>query len=366
MDRVIGHIDFDYFYAQVEEVEDPSIKDRPVIVCVFSGRTDDSGVVSTANYKARDFGVHSGMPIILAKKKLDGRDPVIIKMDHEKYEIVSERIMEALGHMVDALEPAGIDEAFFDLTMSSGGDYLKAQETVERIKQSILDSEHLTCSVGLARSKVVAKLASDMAKPGGLKAVLPEDTETLLGPLPVSKLYGVGPKTFSTLQELGIVTVGDLAGADPTQLEASFGRNLGAYLLAAATGMDSDPVKSRLEPNQFSRIVTLKRNTRDPNEILGQLAGSLRYVSDKASSSSKSFRTVTAIGILTDLSIKTRSKTFETPVNDLTMINDAAFALFDDLSKTVGKDFRRAGVRVSGLTDTEDQTSLSDFIRSKR
>ena len=365
MDRVIGHIDFDYFYAQVEEVENPSFRDRPVVVCVFSGRTEDSGVVSTANYKAREFGVHSGMPNVLAKKKLDGKDPVIIRMDHEKYEVVSDRIMESLGHMVDALEPTGIDEAFFDLTASSEGDYHKAQKAAQKIKEGIFDSEHLTASVGLARSKAVAKLASDTAKPGGLKVVFPEETDVFLSPIPVSKLYGVGPKTFSALQDLRVATIGDLSKTDPTELEGKFGKKLGTYLLAAATGTDSDPVRSDLEPTQFSRIVTLKRNTRDPSEMFEQLEGGLKYLYQKVSASSKSFRTISAIGILTDLSIKTKSKTFETQVNDLSMIRETTFTLFEELAKTAGKDFRRAGVRVSGLADAEDQTSLSDFLRSR-
>ena len=362
--RVIGHVDLDYFYAQVEEVEDPALKGRPVIVCVFSGRTEDSGVVSTANYNARGFGVHSGMPIVLAKKKLEGKSPAIITMDHEKYEIVSDRIMERLVQMVDALEPTGIDEAFFDLTTSSGGDFARAKETTEKIKEEILNDERLTCSIGLARSKVVAKLASDMAKPGGLKVVLPEDTDGFLYPLPASKLYGVGPKTFSALQDMKITTVGDLAKADPTELQATFGKNLGAYLVAGANGIDDEPVRAGEEPTQFSRIITLKRNTRDPNEIFEQLQGGIEYLEEKINTSSRSFKTVSAIGILTDLSIKTKSKTLETPTNQPSLIKETTLALFDELSRTAGKDLRRAGVRVSGLSDTEDQTSLSDFPRS--
>jgi DNA polymerase IV (DinB-like DNA polymerase) len=362
--RVIGHFDLDYFYAQVEEVEDPSLKERPVIVCVFSGRTGDSGVVSTANYKARGFGVQSGMPIVLAKKKLEGKNPAIIKMNHEKYEVVSDRIMGRLGQMVDVLEPAGIDEAFFDLTPSTEGDFGRAKETTEKIKEEILNNERLACSIGLARSKVVAKLASDMAKPGGLKVVFPEETGGFLNPLPASKLYGVGPKTFSALQRMGIATIGDLAKAAPSELQATLGKNLGAYLLAAATGTDEEPVRPREEPTQFSRIISLKRNTRDPNEIFEQLRGGIEYLHEKINSSSKSFKTITAIGILTDLSIKTKSKTMETPTNDSSMIMETVLTLFDELSRTVGKDLRRAGVRVSGFTDAQDQTSLSDFQRS--
>jgi DNA polymerase IV (archaeal DinB-like DNA polymerase) len=366
LSRVIGHIDLDYFYAQVEEVENPSLKGRPVIVCVFSGRTEDSGVVSTANYKARGFGVHAGMPIVLAKKKLEGKNAEVIKMEHEKYEVVSKEIMDDLERMVDALEPTGIDEAFFDVTASTGGDYARARESARSIKESILRNEHLTSSVGLGRSKVVAKLGSDMAKPGGLTVVAPEITEKFLAPLPVSKLYGVGPKTSSTLSDMGIRTIGELARTNPSELQSRFGQKFAGYLLAAATGDDADPVVAGLEPTQFSRIVTLKRDTRDSHEVLDQLSDGIEYVQGKLVSSGKSFRTITAIGILTDLSTKTKSKTFETAINDLAPIKETIPLLFDDLSRIVGKDFRRVGVRVSGLANADDQTSLSEFVRPAR
>ncbi len=363
MPRVIGHLDLDYFYAQVEEVEDPALKQRPVIVCVFSGRTEDSGVVGTANYIARGLGVHSGMPIVLAKRKLAGNDPAIIRMDHEKYENVSARIMEELEGQVDLLEPTGIDEAFFDVTTSCEGKFDRARKVAESMKESLLKSERLTCSVGLGRSKVVAKLASDMSKPGGLTVVAPQRTEAFLSPLPVSKLYGVGPKTSSALEEMGIRTIGELARANPSGLEGRFGTKFGGYLLAASTGTDSDPVVAGLEPTQFSRIVTLKRDTRDPREAYSQLSDGIEYVHGKLLSSSKSAKTITAIAIMTDLSTKTKSKTFETPIDDLTIIKETALLLFEELGKTVGKDFRRVGLRASGLEKIEDQTSLSEFVR---
>ncbi len=366
MSHLIGHIDLDYFYAQVEEVEDPSLREKPVIVCVFSGRTADSGVVTTANYRAREFGVHSGMPIVQAKKKLEGTNAEVIRMDHEKYEIVSGRIMDDLEKMVDVLEPTGIDEAFFDITTSTGGDYSRGRAVAESIKESILKSEHLTCSIGLGRSKVTAKLGSDMAKPGGLRVIPPEETESFMAPLPVAKLFGVGPKTSSALEEMGVRTVEELARANPSELEGRFGKKFAGYLLAAATGTDSELVVAGAEPTQFSRIVTLKRDTRDPREVSEQLSEGIDYVHRKLVSSGKSFRTVTVIGILTDLSTKTKSRTFETPVSDSALIKESVPALFDELGRTVDKDFRRAGVRVSGLSAVEDQTSLSEFVRPTR
>ena len=366
MPRVIGHIDLDYFYAQVEEAENPSLKERPVVVCVFSGRTEDSGVVSTANYRARDFGVHSGMPIVLAKKKLEGKNPAMIRMEHEKYEAVSTRIMEKLNHLVDVLEPTGIDEAFFDITSSANGDYAKGREIAESIKKSIFETECLTSSIGLGRSKVIAKLGSDMAKPNGLTVIIPEKTAEVLGPLPVGKLYGVGPKTYASLEEIGIRTVADLARADPSELELRFGRKFGAYLLAAATGTDDAPVVAGLKPTQFSRIVTLKKDTRDPKEVVSQLSTGIDYINNKLTESKMSFRTASAIGILTDLSIKTKSKTFEAPVTSASILREETLTLFEGLGSSVNRDFRRAGIRVSGLAHAVDQSSLSEFVSTEK
>lgn len=363
MARVIGHIDLDYFYAQVEEVENPAIKNRPVIVCVFSGRTEESGVVATANYRARELGVKSGLPIVTAKRRLEGKDPVVIKLDLAKYESVSDRVMELVRLRVDVLEKAGIDEAFFDLTKSSQGNYKIASETARRIKESIFEEEHLTCSIGLGRSKVVAKLGSDVAKPGGMTVVLPESTESFLGNLEVTKLYGVGPKTAEALGRLGIKLVSDLALADVGLLQDSFGKKLAVYLHGAARGLDDDPVEESQAPTQFSRIVTLKKNTTDPEEAMAQLTHAAGALRDKLVSQNTSFRTLTAIAVLTDLSTKTKSKTFETPVSDLSIAKNALLELFSQLSDSTDRGFRRVGVRVSGLSANQDQKSLAEFLR---
>ena len=365
MERVIGHIDLDYFYAQVEEVQNPSIRGRPVIVCVFSGRTEESGVVSTANYKARELGARAGMPISQAKKLLKDANPAVIKMEHAKYEIVSDRIMQMVRERVNALEQTGIDEGFFDLSVSSGGDYQIARGIAESIKENLVREEGLACSIGIGRSKAVAKLGSDMAKPGGLMIIPPDSTQSFLRPLSVSKLYGVGPKTGLLLGEMGIKTIGELSLANPIDLERKLGKKLSAYLIAASSGADDDSVREGLEPTQFSRIITLKRDTRNPTEALAQLSAGIGYVRDKLASTDRSFKTLGVIGVMTDLSIHTRSRTFETPMNASSAIEDNALDLFIELSKSVDKDFRRVGLRVSGLANNENQKSLSEFIQPR-
>jgi len=359
--RVIGHVDLDYFYAQVEEVQSPSIKGRPVLVCVFSGRTEDSGVVSTANYEARRLGIGSGMPIVLAKKKMKGVAGAVIPMHRERYEAVSEEIMRLVGGRVDVLEQTGIDEAFFDITKSSNGDYSAARNTAAGIKAAILKSQGLTASIGLGRSKIVAKMASDFVKPDGLTVVTPDSTTDFLTPLPVIRLYGVGPKTSQALEELKIHTIGDLATSDITDLEPRFGRKVSAYLLQAAKGEDEDPVTERQETTQFSRIITLKQNTKDANAAFKELLPAIEELHQRLLSKGISFRTLSTIGILTDLSTRTKTKTFESPAESLLARKNEILTLLQELTGTIDKELRRVGIRVSGLSDTESQTSLTQF-----
>lgn len=362
MVRVIGHVDLDYFYAQVEEVLDPFLKTKPVLVCVFSGRSEDSGVVATANYRARELGIKSGIPIATAKRRLGGADATIIRVQREKYEAVSERVMRLVEENVDVLEQAGIDEAFFDLTESSGGDFERARETGVRLKELVSESEGLTCSVGLGQSKAVAKIASDFRKPDGLTVVTPESTISFLSPLPVTELYGVGPKAAEALEAMGVRSIGELSRTSAQDLEERFGRKLSAYFLAASTGSDSEAVSPREEPTQLSRIVTLRENTGDPEVAFEQLSGAIEDVHRRLTSRGASFRTISAIAILTDLAVKTKSKTFETPVADLDTMNDATKRLLTELGGTAKKEFRRVGVRVSDLTSSGNQASLSQYL----
>ncbi len=252
MSRVIGHFDLDYFYAQVEELEDPTLRGLPVVVCVYSGRTDDSGVVSTANYTARSFGVRSGMPITLAKRRLKDAEARFIPMQREKYEEYSGRIMELLRGETDVLEQTGIDEAFFDITSRSKNSFEQGKQIASEIKQQVLRRERLTCSIGLGPNMIVAKLASDFRKPDGLTVILPEEVRNFMNPLPVERLYGIGNKTSTILGEKGISTIADLANADFSTLEQLLGRKLGVHLHDAANGVYEQPVTEtgRSDPDQ--------------------------------------------------------------------------------------------------------------------
>lgn len=360
MSRIVGHLDLDYFYAQVEEVEEPSLKDTPVLVCVFSGRTEESGVVSTSNYKAREYGVKSGMPIALAKRRLSGIDATFIPMDHGKYEAYSDRVIEVLRGRVDVLEQAGIDEAFFDATECTGGDYAAAAALARGLKAEIFREEKLSCSIGIGPNKVVAKIASDFKKPNGLTVVKDDEAYAFLSPMPIDKIYGVGPKTAKLLEDNGIRTIMELAAARTEMLEDLFGRKLAAYLHNASNGVDEEPVTDRGGTSQLSRMITLKHDTHDLQQIVGELVPALKDIHGKLVSKDLFFRSVSAIGILKDLSVHTRSKTLETPTNDYSVIETEVNGLFAMLLREVG-DLRRAGVRLSELQDMVDQSSLTEF-----
>jgi DNA polymerase IV (DinB-like DNA polymerase) len=360
--RVVGHLDLDYFYAQVEEVQDPSLRAVPVVVCVYSGRTADSGVVSTANYKAREFGVKSGMPITLAKRRIQGVEAKFIAMHRETYEAYSERIMSLLKEETDITEQTGIDEAFFDVTAKTGNDFEMARALASEIKRQVFQREKLTCSIGLGPNKIVAKLASDFRKPDGLTVVLPEQVKSFMDPLPVDNLYGIGNKSSTLLREKGIITIADLSTADIPLLENLFGRKLAIYIRDAANGINEDPVEERGVATQISRIITLKKDSRSMDEILEQLTPTFEDLHRKVVERNLFFRTVSVIGILTDLSLRTRTKTLDRSTAALSAISENAPALLSSLIKESGE-LRRVGIRVAGFNEAKDQTSLAEYLQ---
>jgi len=360
--RVIGHFDLDYFYAQVEEIENPSLRTRPILICVFSGRSEESGVISTANYTARQLGIKSGMPISVAKRKLAGRGASFIPMEHQKYETVSERIRGIAKENVDVLEPSGIDEAFFDITQRSGGDYAKARSVVTALKNQIRSLEGLTCSVGIGPNKVVAKIASDFDKPNGLTVITPDETRAFLEPLQVEKLYGVGPKTAQALKSMGVERIGQLATQRLESLEKRFGPRIARYLHDAANGINDEPVIEGREATQLSRIVTLKKNTKDPRQIFEELSSAISDVHAKLLGQDRSFRTLSLVAVFSDLSTRTKTETLGTPTRDIETLRSHLKVLIRELTTSTEKELRRAGVRLADLTDVADQSSLVAYL----
>jgi DNA polymerase IV (archaeal DinB-like DNA polymerase) len=365
--RVVIAVDLDYFYAQCEEVRDPSIKGKPVVVCVFSGRTEESGAVSTANYVARSLGVNSGIPITLAKRILhENSSAVFLPMDIEYYRIVSDRIMGILRSKSEKFEQTSVDEAYLDVTSKTQGNYDAAEMLGKEIKQEILSLEKMTCTVGIGKNKLMAKMAVDSKKPDGLNVIVPDQVQRFMNPLQVGKLFGIGPKTEEKLRTIGVNTVAELAQADPNTLTNIFGKHLGPTLKEMASGEDNSPVVER-PIEQFSRIITLKKNAEafDFAEDLQPLSSDL---SRKLVSSRLACKSIGIIAITNQLKIKTRSKTITTPTQsreEILKIVEELFSHFFEEEKLAGSfKIRRVGIRITDLTPTTIQKvrTLEDYV----
>lgn len=357
------HVDLDYFYAQCEENRNPSIRGQPVVVCVYSGRTEESGVVSTSNYEARKYEVRAGIPIARAKKLLESSAAVFLPMNRPLYEEVSERIMDVLRDYVDSFEKGGIDEAYLEVTNRTRGDFEKAEELAAELKQQILRQEHVTCSIGIAPNKLIAKIASDHKKPSGLTMVKPEELMTFMAELPVDKIPGVGIKVAEKLGQLNVQTVNQLCTVDASVLIESFGNSLGTFLYQAARGEDDDAVKEREQPTQFSRIVTLKNDTREISEVMPTLEELANSVAQKLAESDMTCKSVSVIAVLGDLSIHSKSRTLESPTSDLSTITKNARDLMEQFIELMPDAVaRRVGVRLSALSKRSGQTDIYKFL----
>ena len=248
--RIIAHLDMDAFFAAIEERGNPEWRGLPIVVGADPMGGAGRGVVSTANYKAREYGIHSALPISQAwryseRARMKGLKPALfLSVDHRKYSAVSGRIMAIIRRHADIVEEASIDEAYFDLSFT--GSFDKAQEICRRIKEEIRKEENLTASIGLASNKLVAKIASDKQKPDGLTIVMPEEAESFIEPLPVRRIPGIGPKAEIKLGRLRIRTVRDLKRLTEDELKGLFGK-WGADLYRKVRAKDENPVQEFYE-----------------------------------------------------------------------------------------------------------------------
>lgn len=254
-ERHIAHLDMDAFYASVELLSRPDLADRPVAI---GGAGDPSrrGVVTTASYAARRFGIHSGMALRRARELCP--QCVFLPADFARYRAVSRRFKQAVTAIVPVMEDRGIDEIYLDLGAVARIGSDRGAALGRRLQAAVRQATGLSCSIGIAPNKLLAKLASDMEKPGGLTILGPEDLETRVWPLPARRINGIGPKADARLQGLGIRTIGELARATPAQLQAHFGPRYAQFLHDAAHGRDDRPVVTHSEPVSFSRETTFE------------------------------------------------------------------------------------------------------------
>ena len=347
--RYIAHFDLDSFFVSVEMLLDPSLLGKAVVV----GGSKDRGVVTTCSYEARKFGVRSAMPMRRAMELCP--HAIIVKSSYGQYAKYSAWVTNIIAANAPLYEKASIDEFYIDLT---GMDtFFNPLEWTIKLRQTIMDETGLPISFGLATNKLVAKIATDEAKPNGYLFVTPGKEKEFLAPLPVEKLGGVGKKSHQTLLGLGIYTIGDILKYDGMLLEKALGK-WGTQLIRQANGLSDSVVSPHRESKSISAENTFEENTSDLDILLAQLVGQAERVAYELRQEKK---------YATCVAIKFRNANFETSTRQITIpatiadsdIIKAATDLFTKLY-VPGTMVRLLGVRLAGLTDTGAQTNLFD------
>ncbi|TXS51532.1 DNA polymerase IV [Streptomyces sp. t39] len=340
----ILHLDMDAFYAAAEQAAKPSLRGKAVVV----GGLGPRGVVATASYEARRFGVHSAMPMAQARRLAPNAAYLVPRFS--LYRSVSERVMELLGRLSPLVEPLSLDEAFVDL--EAGGtahDAATARATGERLRADIRAATGLTGSVGLAGSKMLAKIASEQAKPDGLVLIEPGTERELLAPLTVRTLPGVGPATGEHLRRAGMTTVADLAEAGEDELVRLLGRAHGAALFRMARGHDDRPVVAERDAKSVSVEDTFDVDLHDRVRVRTEVDRLAERCVQRLRAGGHSGRTIVLKVRRYDFSTLTRSETLRGPTDDPAVVREAAGRLLESVDTTGG--VRLLGVGVTGLAD---------------
>lgn len=342
----IGHLDLDAFFARCEELKQPELEGKPVVVCVYT-RNSSSGAVSTCNYEARELGIGSGMPLSEAKSRAND-ETVFLPVDRDFYSRKSRQVMDLLP---GEIHQTSVDEAYFRLEE-------QPVKTAEKIKQEI--EEHgLTASIGIAPNKFVAKMASEEDKPDGLTFVEEDDVEEFLEEKPVGDLHGVGSATEEKLNSIGIEDCSDLRAADNAHLAAEFGSDRAASLKARAYGRGSKKFEET-EQKQISKIKTMEKNSSNYRAVRKELEEAVEELWNRIERKEKAFQRVTVILIDTDLQTYTRSRKIKTSDTHANLFKEAD-KLLKEFMEGEDRVLRRIGVRASDLVDVKKQTSLQKF-----
>jgi DNA polymerase-4 len=344
--RRILHIDMDAFFSAVEQKRRPELVGKPVVV---GGEGDPTkrGVVSTASYEARKFGIHSAMPLRTAYRLCP--DAVFLPVDYEEYSRVSEEVKAILREFGSDIEDVGIDEAFLDISSINKS----AEEIAEEIRKRIKDKTGLTCSIGIAPNKLLAKIASDIQKPEGLTILTEDDIRSRIWPLSVRKLWGVGPKTEASLKEKGVQTIGDLASLSLDRLIEEFGQSYGNYLYEASKGIDESPLVTHWEPKSISRETTFQRDADNWQFIAKTLADLTREVVTGMKEEGYQGRTVTVKIRFNDFKTYTRAKTLSRHTDSEEETRKAAFDCLGRIE--LKKRVRLIGVRIGNLKKIKEK-----------
>jgi DNA polymerase IV (DinB-like DNA polymerase) len=366
--RIIFHIDFDYFYAQCEEIRKPELRNIPSVICVYSGREEDSGVVSTCNYEARKYGVKAAMPIRLAKSKLkDVEAAVFLPTDMPYYHDVSRNAMRIIQNYGELFEQVSVDECYVDFTKITNSDFDDAKIFANSLQKNIKDQTNLTSSIGVGPNKLISKIASGINKPNGITVVSREDAKNFISNCKIDDIPGVGPKTARKLESLGIKSISDISKKSIFELKDALGYKSATFLVNASNAIDYSQIKVRGTSKQIGKIITLKKDIADFKQINLTTASLCKSVYENLSIKRQAFRVITIILILENLqhvsfskSLKLYSASFdECHKNSLSIIKQ----MITNNSISL-ENIRRIGVVVSDLKDISGQDSLLNYFEN--
>jgi DNA polymerase IV len=360
--RVIAHLDMDAFYASVELLDRPDLRGLPVIVG-GRGEPNSRGVVTTCNYPARAFGVRSGMAMRTAAQLCPSA--IYLPINFERYRHFSKLFKAAIASVCNRIEDRGIDEVYIDLTELTKARFDVAQSVAIQIKQAVFDATGLTCSIGLAPNKLIAKIASDLDKPNGLSVVQRDDIEAVLWPLNVKKINGIGPKACDKLAMLEISTIGELAATPVQVLIERFGSNYGRWLNNAAWGRDHREIELSSDPKSVSKETTFDRDLH-PRHNWHELAAIVSELCEQLSTHlAKRTLLTRTIGVklrYDNFALLTRDVALREPGYDLLSIRKAAFECLARANPQ--RRLRLVGVKASGL-ELETFTKTHPFAGSQ-
>lgn len=356
--RTILHADLDAFYASVEVLDDPSLAGRPVIV---GGRAGERGVVSAASYEARRFGVHSAMPLRTAARRCP--QGVFLPGRPDRYRELSEQVMGIFASYTPLVEPISLDEAFLDVSASAAA-FGDGETIARRIKARVRDEVGLVVSVGVATNKLCAKVASDLRKPDALVVVPPGGEAAFLAPLPIRRLWGVGPQAQAALAEHGVTTIGQLAALTSETLHRRFGRH-GDDLASRARGVDRAPVEPFHAPKSVGHEHTFSTDTAD----VGRLEATLLDLAESVATRLRRHGLVAGA-----VQLKLRYEGFETltrqaPLSRQTSESEVLYLGVVELLRrtlTAGRGVRLVGVTAISLADAQQLTLFDDGTRHDR
>ena len=364
-DKVIFHIDFDYFYAQCEELRKPELRNIPCVVCVYSGRDEDSGVVSTCNYNARKYGVKAAMPIKLAKSKLKDVEAKFLPTDMPYYHDISRDVMRIIQNYGDLFEQVSVDECYVDFTRVTNSDFNDAKIFASSLQKNIKHQSKLTCSIGVGPNKLISKIASAVIKPNGITVVSREEAKNFISNCKIEDIPGVGPKTLKKLQALGINSILDISKNSIFELRDVLGYKTAAFLVNASNAIDNSQIKARETSKQIGKIVTLKKDTAEMEQINMTTASLCTTIYENLSNKKQAFKVLTIILILENLHHVSISRSLKLYTASFDELQKNSLSIIKEMIKNNSisiQNIRRIGIVVSELKDISGQNSLLNYL----